>query len=309
MEQTGVLRSVSAIADRGSTLAAAAHELGRASVPVFPCSPGGKQPMTAHGFHDATTDLRQIDAWWGQAPAANIGVPTGGLSGVVVVDVDVGSTADGYQAFNRAHELGLVSGWEFLVQSPSGGLHAYFPATQDSEQRSWQAARAGIDFRGDGGYIIVPPSRRMIDGHQRAYRLELIGSGPTRTLNAGRLRDFLDPRPPPQQRASQQTQRDLDTSRLASWVAQRQEGERNAGLFWAACRLVENGLDPPEALDVLSPAADHAGLEGREIERTIRSAYRTVNAPRTAGTHHEVQHVGFGAGPSRSSSPTVRGLS
>ena len=67
-----------------------------------------------------------------------------------------------------------------------------------------------------------------------------------------------------------------DVSRLAAWVANRQEGERNRGLSWAACRLAENGVDPSDALDVLAAAAGRAGLAEPEIVTTVRSAYRAA---------------------------------
>ena len=76
-----------------------------------------------------------------------------------------------------------------------------------------------------------------------------------------------------------------DAGRLAGWVAALREGERNRGLFWAACRLAEAGASPASALDVLGPAAEHIGLPPREVFVTIRSAYRaTGTAPtRAAG--------------------------
>jgi hypothetical protein len=54
---------------------------------VFPLVPDGRAPLTAHGFHDATIDEAQIVAWWDQYPLANVGVATGKVSGIVVVDV------------------------------------------------------------------------------------------------------------------------------------------------------------------------------------------------------------------------------
>ncbi|SJN47294.1 hypothetical protein FM104_15940 [Microbacterium esteraromaticum] len=64
--------------------------------------------------------------------------------------------------------------------------------------------------------------------------------------------------------------------RLADWVAGLAEGNRNAGLFWAACRLAEAGLPEPDTFGVLEPAATAAGLESREIAATIRSAHRAA---------------------------------
>ncbi|WGP06193.1 bifunctional DNA primase/polymerase [Bacillus subtilis] len=277
MTMHGAVSSVLLRMNAAWPLPAAAREFVSAGVPVFPCTPLGKRPATGHGFHDATTDLDQVEVWWRQSPGANIGVPTGAASGAVVVDVDVHGPVDGRTSFDRAARAGLVDGWELLVRTPSGGLHAYYPAAPGSEQRSWQAARAGIDFRGDGGYIIVPPSARSIEGTTVGYQVEEVNAAPASLLNAQRLRDFLDPRPTPSRATSPGLDRGVDVSRLAAWVAARGEGERNRGLFWAACRLAENGLPASDALDVLTAAAGHAGLAEREITATVRSAYRTVH--------------------------------
>lgn len=265
-------------------LSAAAGEFAAAGVPVFPCVPGGKRPLTERGFHDATTDTEQVTAWWRQHPAANLGVPTGAASGVVVVDVDVHGPVNGFAAFERAHDAALVDGWQLLVSTPSGGMHAYYPTMPGGGQRSWQAARAGIDFRGDGGYIVVPPS--TINGGERgraSYRVRRISAGHAAGLDAVRLRDFLDPRPTSAPRPSGQV-RDINAERLAAWVAGRAEGERNRGLFWAACRLAENGTPSDDTYATLAPAAEHAGLTLREVSATIRSAYRTTrHSSRTTG--------------------------
>jgi hypothetical protein len=65
-----------------------------------------------------------------------------------------------------------------------------------------------------------------------------------------------------------------DVGRLAAWVARLPEGNRNAGLFWAACRVAETGQ--PGHLDALAEAAQAAGLPEREIARTIASARRSA---------------------------------
>ncbi|WP_449280376.1 bifunctional DNA primase/polymerase [Leucobacter sp.] len=269
-----VLTGVLARAADAPSLSAAARKLA-AGVPVFPCVPGGKRPLTEHGFHDATTDPDQIAAWWRQHPTANIGVPTGVASGVVVVDVDVHGPTNGFDAFGRAHEAGLVDGWQLLVSTPSGGMHAYYPAMPGGAQRSWQAARAGVDFRGDGGYIVVPPSAVAGERGRASYRVRRINPSRAASLGSDRLRDFLDPRPTPATRPAGQV-RDVSAERLAAWVAERPEGERNRGLFWAACRLAENNTPPTDAYAALAPAAEHAGLTRHEVSATIHSAYRTA---------------------------------
>ena len=54
---------------------------------VFPAAPGGKVPMTEHGYLDATTGHKQIQNWWRGEPNANVAIATG-APGPDVVDVD-----------------------------------------------------------------------------------------------------------------------------------------------------------------------------------------------------------------------------
>lgn len=178
----------------GVPLPLAAHELAQLGVPVFPCVPGGKRPITTRGLHEATTDAAQVVSWWRQRPAANLAIPTGAASGLVVVDIDV-HKVDGYVAARNAARSELLPEPLAVVTTPTGGRHLYFPAVAEHEQRSWQVGLAGIDFRGDGGYIIVPPSQRMVDGRRMQYRVESVAAGPVACLDAQRLRHFLDPRP------------------------------------------------------------------------------------------------------------------
>lgn len=270
-------------APRTRPLASVAHVLAATGVPVFPCAPDGKAPaLRGHGFLEATTDLRQVDAWWRARPRANIGMPTGWPSGVVVVDVDVHGPVNGYTGMRRARDAGLVDGWMLLIGTPSGGAHAYYPAVPGLKQPSWQAAKAGIDFRGDGGYVILPPSTIRVDGVRRPYTIRRLGQDDSSPVDSTRLRDFLAPLPPPRPQTLGAEDRS-DVSRLVAWVANRQEGERNRGVFWAACRMAENGISPTNALDVLVEAAARVGLDEREVATTVRSAYRTIGP---AGTEH-----------------------
>lgn len=271
----------------GMPLSEAAARFAAAGVPVFPCAPGEKRPLVRRGFHDATADAGRVAAWWLRWPSANIGIPTGAASGVEIVDVDVHATGTGYSALRAAHREGHAAGWAALVRTPSGGLHAYYPAHPDRAQSSWQAARAHVDFRGDGGYIIAPPSTVLRPGGVRVpYRLIVAAGSPPAPVDAARLREFLDPRTPiPLDRApaARFERQGSDAKVLAGWVAGRGEGERNRGLFWAACRLAESGAPTDVTLDALGSAAEHAGLGAREIMATIRSAYRTTHpSPRTS---------------------------
>ena len=124
--------------------------------PVFPCQAGQKTPATAHGHLDATTEPRQITAWFGRHPDWNLAIATG-APGPDVLDVDDhGPAGNGYAAFARLSRAGLVDGAMAYVRTPSGGLHAYFTG---SAQRNGHLAAHHLDFRSRGGYVLAPPSR------------------------------------------------------------------------------------------------------------------------------------------------------
>lgn len=262
-------------AGQAPNLRAGALTLAEAGVTLFPCAPGGKQPLTSRGFHDASNHPGQVAQWWRQWPDANIGLPTGAVNGVVVVDVDVHPGGSGYGAFGRAHTAGFTEGWAWQVRTPSGGLHAFYPYDPGAKdgQRSWQVAGAHVDFRGDGGYVIAAPSCVAVEGALRAYELVAVTQTQPRPIDSTGLRAFLDPprllRPPASAPA-----RGTRPDRLAAWVASRPEGSRNHGLFWAACRLAEDGHRVDSAMSTLGDAAVSAGLSEREAVATIRSAYR-----------------------------------
>ena len=128
--------------------------------PVFPCRPGSKEPATRNGFHDASTDERQIREWWHREPDRNVAIATG-APGPDVVDVDVREDGSGFPAFNRARRAGLAGGHHAIVRTPSTGMHLYFAGT---DQRSGSLHGQHLDFRSQGGYVVAPPSRPAAPG-------------------------------------------------------------------------------------------------------------------------------------------------
>lgn len=251
----------------------AAIVFAQAGIPIFPCVTHGKRPLTHAGFLEATSDIVQIGAWWARWPMANIGLPTGSVSGIEVVDVDVTRTTSGFAAFDRANTAGLLEGELARVGTPSRGMHVYFPAMASRPQRCWQVASAHIDFRANGGYVVVPPSTLETDNGQVSYRLSSVSTAGSRPVDAIALRDFISPRPP-RRAKGRNVVTSVEADRLAHWVSRLQEGERNRGLFWAACRLSEAGFTPAAVEATLGPAAQTAGLPAWEIAATINSAGR-----------------------------------
>jgi Bifunctional DNA primase/polymerase, N-terminal len=247
--------------------------------PVFPCQPGQKIPVTRHGFLDATTDQEQITRWFTGHPDWNLAIATG-APGPDVLDVDQhGQAGNGFAAFNRLTRAGLLDGATAYVRTPSGGLHAYFTGTG---QRNGHLPAHHIDFRSTGGYVLTPPSQ--VDG--KPYQLIKTPGGDGR-LDWAAATQLLRP-PERQQRPQIGHDPGGDLGRLAQWVARQEQGNRNAGLFWAANRALD--ADHAADLSPLAVAARQAGLEEREVQRTLDSA-RTTSQARTSGRDHEAEAV------------------
>ena len=96
------------------------------------------------------------------------------------------------------------------------------------------------------------------------------------------VRSLLDPSAGQIRASHRQSGARLALDGLEGWVREQPEGNRNAGLFWAACRAAEMGVNNPEPLIAASVAA---GLDRREAARTVASAYRRAgpSAARSPG--------------------------
>ena len=115
------------------------------------CFSPGKHPRSKKGFKDATHDEATIRRWWTKYPDANIALATG--DGIVVFDIDGEEGFREFAAFVAAH--GRVP--ETLTSQTGRGAHLLF-ATRDGAPSVRSAARGKVHVRGDGGYIILPPS-------------------------------------------------------------------------------------------------------------------------------------------------------
>lgn len=163
--------------DAHSPMLDAALRYAELGLPVFPCKPETKAPLVGPdkdaagnkvegtgGFHKATTDADQIKAWWAKWPTAMIGMPTGEKSGIDVLDLDVDE---------KKGKDGLVEipDWKsrspIIVRTPRGGRHLWFKS-DGSVSNSTDNIALGVDTRGRGGYVILPPSKNGV----AAYRFE-----------------------------------------------------------------------------------------------------------------------------------------
>lgn len=131
--------------------------------PVFPLAAGSKSTLEGtHGFYDASAQAAVVQGLWElRGVACNIGLRTGAASGVIVIDVDPRHDGDATLAALEAQEGDLPD--TLTAITPSRGLHLYFRHPGAGSYRVPNSAStlgAGLDVRGDGGYVVLPPSRR-----------------------------------------------------------------------------------------------------------------------------------------------------
>jgi hypothetical protein len=139
-------------------LLAAALEYAERGWAVFPLVPGAKNPLTPHGFKDASTDPEQIRAWWTDWPDANIGLATGAVNDLSVVDEDNKDGRNGAETLAKLLGQAGVSLDRCAQQvTPTGGHH-YVLAYHELARNSVDCYGEGLDGRNDGGYIVAAPS-------------------------------------------------------------------------------------------------------------------------------------------------------
>ena len=120
--------------------------------PVFPCDVK-KRPVCQGGFKSATQDPDEIERLFSLPGAALIGMPTGEVSGVSVIDIDV---RDGKQGKDWVKDNAELLGITKVSETQSGGWHYYYRHSDGIRNRA--GIDGCVDVRGDGGYVIHPAS-------------------------------------------------------------------------------------------------------------------------------------------------------
>jgi hypothetical protein len=105
-----------------------------------------------NGLKNATTDLDIIKQWFTKYPSANVGIRCGVDSGIFVVDVDNHNGIDGEEQLRLSGELPP----SIEVVTGSGGRHIYLSLSGQKVRNRKLAPN--VDIRGEGGYIVAPPS-------------------------------------------------------------------------------------------------------------------------------------------------------
>ena len=126
------------------------------------CGSSGKHPRTPRGYKDATTDENTIRRWWAAHPDANVGIATGSVSGIAVLDIDPRNGGD-ETLKHLEQEHGRLPDTA-LVQTGGGGRHFYFAI--DGPVRSAKF-RQGVELKAEGGYVVAPRSQHASGGVYR----------------------------------------------------------------------------------------------------------------------------------------------
>jgi hypothetical protein len=110
----------------------------------------GKRPLVYWRlYQDRLPTEAEVRNWWRRWSQANIGLVTGERSGVAVIDLDGGG------AVKEVDRRGYLPGL-WATTGRVGGRHLYF-AWRDDAPTIFAKAN-GIDYRGQGGYVLLPPS-------------------------------------------------------------------------------------------------------------------------------------------------------
>lgn len=270
---------------------------GRCTCGWTPCSSPGKHPLVRNGVHEATTDTTAIQGWWKQWRLGNVAIATGSVSGVIVIDIDLGRPAD--TAFGSPGEGKAQSPpdvWDSLERltpelprtltalTGGGGLHLFYTSDDATLGNSAGSVAGiedklpGVDLRANGGYVVAPPSM-----HRSGARYGWLDPGhepvpaPAWLKRAERPRIEI-PRVAPASFAGDGTAygRAALKSALTS-LRHAPVGQRNHTLnrcAFAMAQLIAGGELQQESVRAqLKRVALETGLTERESDLTIASAF------------------------------------
>lgn len=246
------------------------------------CQSPAKHPITEHGLTDATADEKIIREWWQKWPFANVGIVAGAKSGIVVLDIDPRHGGDASLA-ELMGEFGEIPETTEATTG-SGGTHILFahpgkPIKNSVGKNGW-LGKDGLDIRGDGGYIVAPPSLH-IEGKRYAWKAQAapweMGLS---AMPAWMLAKLEKPRTAPTSDRPVFTREDNANHWLGKALAKAAVGARNETGMWLACQLRDGAIPQHLAECVMRdyaarcPRGDKPYTENEALA-TVRGVYST----------------------------------
>jgi hypothetical protein len=233
------------------------------------CSSPAKHPIASfapHGLNGAVADIGVVTQWWAGWPDANVGIAAGAVSGIVVLDVDVAKDGlTSLEAMVRRYGP-LPATWR--CRTGGGGEHWWFRHPGGKVANSRSGIAPGIDVRGDGGYVVAPPSQ-----HASGNGYGWLPEGHPASCELAWPPDWLVAR-------LATTGARTRTPILTETV---REGARNDTLMRFGCAMRRHGADESTILGALvneNRIRCVPPLERTEIEKIAWSVARYAPAPR-----------------------------
>lgn len=245
---------------------------------VLPVKSRGKTPLMKKWTTAATADVERVGLWWTNSYRnAGVGIATGEASGIVVIDVD--AKHDGERGLVELEGRHGPLPPTLTAKTGGGGRHLYFryPIGVEIRNCAGLAGVDGIDVRGEGGYVVAPPSVHA-SGAQYEWASEV---SELAELPPAWIRLLTAAKPPeaPAAQAGRTAKRDPCKRTLDFLLNGAREGERNDRLFKAAADLCGCGYSVAEAQEILLPPARRSGLDDKESIATIDSAFAKDRNP------------------------------
>lgn len=274
---------------------------GRCTCGVAECDSAGKHPrwdadLLPLGLHSASKDERKIRTWWTRWPNANIAIATGLVSGVVVVDIDGPKGVDSMKMLQRRH--GKLQ--PTRVHQTGKGAHLLYRVTR-AAVKNQTGMVPGVDVRGEGGYIVAPPSLHASGARYRTSRAVEMDAPPLW------LRKMLvkRPRSVPVEHGRPRTYMRARPHKRVSDFPDIGEGGRNHALFDMASRWAWELLWTDGELESMIREANATKckppLRDREVTNVTRKILRMAARDRAKNPQQPVERQG--AGPTQTPRP------
>lgn len=222
---------------------------------VIPLRPNGKEPLFPwKEYQKRLPTEAEVIEWWTQSANANIGIVTGLISGVVVIDLD------GPEGLQTALAMNLTSS---VISFTGRGKHLWYrhPGGTNNIENAVRKY-PGLDIRGDGGYVVAPPSVHE-NGHRYRWLKPFVGNAinlpsfPSHILTSVKPVDTaFKPR--------------LDISTALKGMT---NGNIDSTLFSVCSKLRNDGYSADDARVLLQPHADRVKAEPGHLDEKIQNVW------------------------------------
>lgn len=284
---------------------------------VFPVSIDSKTPECEGWQAQATDDPETADRLWrdpfGQPVPYNIGVMTG--QGLTVLDVDAKKGQPGLESLDELVTFLGLDDETLTVRTPSGGLHLYFASPGRALRNSASMIRAGLDIRGEGGFVVAPGSQIGDKVYEVVKPAPVAEIAPWFAEMCGKAT--------PKSEHSAAPLVELDTpeaiERAVQWLTKEapetiaDSGNGDWTAYKVACRVKDFGVSEGECLGLIlehyNGVKSHPALATEVWETKVSNAFRHgLNAP---GVSHpmadfEVEELETGPMEMLGSGPSMR---